>query len=76
MGNIFAYIQWRGDLTLCENPFGEVDNLIEDHPEVPAPGGEYLLAVGVPAATLTECGTAFCIAGYIVRRMSTLPVAS
>ena len=28
MGNIFAYIQWRGDLTLSESPFGEVDNLI------------------------------------------------
>lgn len=46
-------------------PVGEVDNLIVDHPEVPAPGGEDLLAVGVPADALTECGTAFCLAGYI-----------
>ena len=28
IGNLFAYIQWRGDLTLSASPFGEVDSLI------------------------------------------------
>ena len=28
MGNIMDYISWRGDLTLAQSPFNEVDNLI------------------------------------------------
>ena len=28
MGNVFDYLQWRGDLTLFRSPFGEVDNLV------------------------------------------------
>lgn len=28
MGNIFTYIEWRGDLTLSQSRFNEVDNLI------------------------------------------------
>lgn len=28
MGNILDYIAWRGDLTLLDDPFNEVDNLI------------------------------------------------
>ena len=28
MENIFDYIDWRGDLTLAQSPFNEVDNLI------------------------------------------------
>lgn len=45
MGNLFAYIQWRGDLTLSASPFGEVDSLIlsmlsyfDFGPVVPPPG--------------------------------------
>ena len=28
MANIFDYLDWRGDLTLSERAFNEVDNLI------------------------------------------------
>ena len=28
MANILEYLDWRGDLTLLERPFNEVDNLI------------------------------------------------
>lgn len=28
MGTIESYLRWRGDLTLVERPFGEVDNLV------------------------------------------------
>ncbi len=28
MANLFDYLQWRGDLTLAQSPFNEVDNLI------------------------------------------------
>ena len=28
MANILEYLDWRGDLTLSERPFNEVDNLI------------------------------------------------
>ena len=28
MGNIFTYIEWRGDLTLSQSAFNEVDNLV------------------------------------------------
>ncbi len=28
MGNILDYLDWRGDLTLAQDPFNEVDNLI------------------------------------------------
>lgn len=28
MGNIFDYIEWRGDLTFTQAPFNEIDNLI------------------------------------------------
>lgn len=28
MGNILSYLKWRGDLSLKERPFNEVDNLI------------------------------------------------
>ena len=28
MANILDYLIWRGDLTLAERPFNEVDNLI------------------------------------------------
>ena len=28
MANILDYLDWRGDLTLAQDPFNEVDNLI------------------------------------------------
>ena len=28
MANILDYLSWRGDLTLAQSPFNEVDNLI------------------------------------------------
>ena len=28
MGNVYDYLQWRGDLTIAERPFNEVDNLL------------------------------------------------
>ena len=28
MANIFDYLQWRGDLTLEQDEFNEIDNLI------------------------------------------------
>lgn len=28
MGNILDYVNWRGDLTLAQSPFNEVDNVI------------------------------------------------
>lgn len=28
MNNIFSYLTWRGDLTLSQSPFNEVDNLV------------------------------------------------
>ena len=28
MGNIFDYLDWRGDVPLSMDPFNEVDNLI------------------------------------------------
>ena len=28
MANILDYLNWRGDLTLAQSPFNEVDNLI------------------------------------------------
>lgn len=31
MGNIMEYLEWRGDLTMSQAPFNEVDNLILSH---------------------------------------------
>ena len=28
MNNIYSYLTWRGDLTLSQSPFNEVDNLV------------------------------------------------
>ena len=28
MANLMDYLDWRGDLTLAQSPFNEVDNLI------------------------------------------------
>ena len=28
MANVFDYLQWRGDLTLKQSEFNEIDNLI------------------------------------------------
>ena len=28
MANLLDYLEWRGDLTLAQSPFNEVDNLI------------------------------------------------
>lgn len=28
MGNLLDYLDWRGDLTMAQAPFNEVDNLI------------------------------------------------
>ena len=46
MGNILDYLDWRGDLTLAQDPFNEVDNLILAELSfvdfggiVPGPGG-------------------------------------
>ena len=33
MANILEYLDWRGDLTLSERPFNEVDNLILAYPQ-------------------------------------------
>lgn len=45
MANLMDYLDWRGDLTLDQSPFNEVDNLIlaelsfvDFHGSVPAPG--------------------------------------
>lgn len=46
MANLLDYLEWRGDLTLFQAPFNEVDNLILAELSfvdfggiVPAPGG-------------------------------------
>ena len=57
MANLMDYLDWRGDLTLAQSPFNEVDNLIlaelsfvDFQGIVPAPGeGE-----GVPLAEAAE----------------------
>ena len=57
MANLMDYLDWRGDLTLAQSPFNEVDNLIlaelsfvDFQGIVPGPGeGE-----GVPLAEAAE----------------------
>ena len=34
MANLLDYLDWRGDLTLKQSPFNEVDNLILGMPKL------------------------------------------
>ena len=57
MANLLDYLEWRGDLTLSQSPFNEVDNLIlaelafvNFNGIVPAPG----VGVGMPLRQAAE----------------------
>ena len=58
MANLLDYLDWRGDLTLRQSPFNEVDNLILAELSfvdfggiVPPPG----IFRSIPAAALIRC---------------------
>ena len=57
MANLLDYLEWRGDLTLAQSPFNEVDNLIlaelafvNFNGIVPAPG----VGIGMPLRQAAE----------------------